>query len=39
MKVEGDKLTLNLRNGKVYAVSKNKKKVKIILKKENDKSN
>jgi lipopolysaccharide export system protein LptA len=39
MKVEGDKLTLNLRNGKIYAVSKNKKKVKIILKKENDKSN
>ncbi len=39
IKVEGDELTLNLHNGKIYAVSKKEKKVKIILKKENDKSN
>ncbi len=39
MNIEGDKLTLNLHNGKIYAISNKKNKVKIVLKKENDKSN
>ncbi len=33
-KIEGEKLTLNLENGKIYATSKVDKKVKVIIKEE-----
>ncbi len=33
-KIEGEKLTLNLENGKIYATSKVNKKVKVIIKEE-----